>query len=310
MPRRGKLYGGGVGGPFSSRETVAPVLAGLAGIACFSVMDALMKKSSLSFGVFPALLWRNLIGAAIGLPLWLNSSRRKAGGRWPARRTLAVHALRSAVVAPMAFLFFTGLLTVPMAVGMALSFIAPLIALYLAAAFLGEPVTRRAQGAMIMGLAGVGVIAAGRGLGSAHGTSLVGIAAILGSAVLYAINLVVQRHQAQLASPVEVAFFQNALVLPLLAPLAPWYGAVPGPVGLAWVCGAAALAFVSLLLLSWAYARAEAHRLLPVEYSAFVWSALMGYLWFAERLDAATCAGVVLIVAGCWIGAGGRAEPS
>ena len=49
-------------------------------------------------------------------------------------------------------------------------------------------------------------------------------------------------------------------------------------------------------------ARAEAHRLLPIEYSAFIWSALMGYWLFGEAVGAATLGGVVLIVAGCVIG--------
>jgi S-adenosylmethionine uptake transporter len=39
---------------------------------------------------------------------------------------------------------------------MGLSFIAPLIALYLSALFLGEPITRRALGASLIALLGVG----------------------------------------------------------------------------------------------------------------------------------------------------------
>ena len=70
--------------------------------------------------------------------------------------------------------------------------------------------------------------------------------------------------------------------------------------------GAAGLATVSLLLLSWGWARAPAHRLLPVEYSAFLWSAAMGWLWFGEAVSAATLLGAGLIVAGCWHGSSGR----
>jgi S-adenosylmethionine uptake transporter len=46
----------------------------------------------------------------------------------------------------MAVLFFYGVVRTPLAEGIALSFIAPLIALYLAAIWLGEPVGRRAVG--------------------------------------------------------------------------------------------------------------------------------------------------------------------
>ena len=55
------------------------------------------------------------------------------------------------------------------------------------------------------------------------------------------------------------------------------------------------------MLLSWAYARAEAQALLPVEYTGFIWAALFGWLMFGEAVTVATLAGVVLIVIGSWI---------
>ena len=282
-----------------------PVLAAAAGIATFGLMDAAMKGASLQSGVYGALLWRNLMSAAVMLPVW-----RGMGGRWPSRGILAIHIARSMVVAPMLGLFFWGLVRTPLAVGIAISFISPLIALYLAWATLGEPFTRRALGASLLGLGGVVIIGIGRfGGGHLPGTdALLGMAAILGSAVLYAGNLVLQRHQAQLASPVDIAFFQCALVALLLVPAAPWFAQIPGKLALAQIAGSAVLATVSLILLSWAYARAEAHRLLPIEYTAFVWAALMGWLCFGETVGAATLAGVALIIIGCWIGtAGGKA---
>jgi len=288
-----------------------PMLATACGIATFSVMDGLMKRAAIGFGAYDAVLWRNLMGSLLGLPLWLASGRGRGGERrltvrgfWPDARRLRVHFLRSAVVAGMSVLFFYGLVRMPMAEGMALSFIAPLIALYLAALFLGEPVTGRALAASVMGLAGVAVIALarGRGGGADHAQALLGLAAILGSAVLYAGNLVIQRHQAQLAAPAEIAFFQSLFVFVLVLPLAPWLAILPRPAELAAMTAAAALALVSLMLLSWGYARAEAHRLLPIEYSGFAWAALMGWWWFGEPVGVATLAGVVLIVAGCWIG--------
>ena len=286
------------------RLPILPVLAAAAGIATFGLMDAAMKGASLQSGVYGALLWRNLISAAIMLPVW-----RGLGGRWPDRPALTIHIARSAVVAPMLGLFFWGLVRTPMAAGIAISFISPLIALYLAALTLGEPITRRALTASLLGLAGVVVIGIGR-FGGGHlpgADALLGMAAILGSAVLYAVNLVLQRHQAQLATPVDIAFFQSALVALLLVPAAPWLAQAPNAAAFTQIAGSAVLATLSLMLLSWAYARAQAHRLLPIEYTAFVWAALMGWLCFGETVSAATLAGVALIVIGCWIGTMGKA---
>lgn len=221
----------------------------------------------------------------------------------PPLALLRLHLLRSAVVAVMAVLFFWGLVRTPMAEGIALSFIAPLIALYLAAATLGERVGRAAVIASLLGLAGVGVIVRDKLGGTMGEEARWGSLAILGSAMLYAWNLILQRRIAQAATPRDVAFFQSALVFALLALPAPWLAQWPDPRGWALLAGAAVLSIVSLMLLTWAYARAETQALVPVEYSAFVWAALIGWLGFGENVTAATLAGAVLIVAGCLVAA-------
>jgi S-adenosylmethionine uptake transporter len=274
-----------------------PFLSVAAGIATFSVMDATMKSASIQAGVYNAMLLRAGIGSLLMLPLWL-----LAGGRWPRFAVLRIHALRAAVAAMMAALFFWGLVRLPMAEAMALSFISPLVALYLAAALLGETIRPAAILASLFGIAGVGVIAAGR-LGESGGlaASAPGIAAVLASAVFYAWNLVLQRQQALLAGPVEVALFQNVFVGAILALAMAWFANWPTAGVLRDVTAGAVLAAVALMLLTWGYARAEAQALVPLEYTAFVWAALAGRLWFGEAVTAATVAGTVLIVFGCWI---------
>lgn len=269
------------------------------GIATFSVMDVAMKSASLATGVYTALLVRCAIGSAIMLPIWL-----LGGGRWPSSPTFRVHLTRSAVSAAMATLFFWGLVRTPIAEAIALSFISPLIALYLASVLLGEKIERRAIGASLLGLVGVAVIALAPTAPAGHGVvprSPLGIVAILASAVFYAWNLILQRQQAQAADPREIAFFQNALVGVLLCVAAPWLLQRPELPTLATIATAAVLVTASLMLLGWAYARAEAQALVPLEYTAFIWAALFGWLWFGERVTAATLAGAALIVIGCLI---------
>lgn len=284
-----------------------PVLAVGLGVATFSAMDMFMKSASISAGVFTAIVLRNLLGTAIGLPLWLWRA-----GSWPGAQVLRIHALRAGLVAGMSALFFWGLVRVPLAEAIAISFVGPLMALWFAALLLGERIRANAIVAALFGIAGVGVIAAGKlGAAPAGHQSLAGIGAILLSSVLYAANLVVQRKQALLASPYEVAFFQNLLVSLVLLAAAPVLLLVlpgpifawPAPATLAEITAAAVLATVSLLLLAWGYARAEAQVLVPVEYSGFAWAALLGWLWFGERLTATTLAGAVLVVIGSSIAA-------
>ena len=58
----------------------------------------------------------------------------------------------------------------------------------------------------------------------------------------------------------------------------------------------------SVLLFFWGLVRVPmAQGVAPVEYTAFVWSALFGWLVFAERVSPWTVAGALLIIAGCLV---------
>lgn len=282
-----------------------PVAVTMVAIALFSVMDALMKRAALAGGVYSALFLRSALGAAGLGPAWLLRA-----GRWPDSRVMRLHALRGGLQAGMAGAFFWGIVRTPLAEGIAISFIAPLLALFLAAVHLGETIRREAIVASVCCLGGVLVIAAARMGQSGHDSAAAwGMASILLSALLYGWNLVLQRQQAQLARPVEVALFQNLFMALFMAPLLPWLWETPGRDGLIDIAGAAVLASSALMLLAWAYARAEAQVLVPVEYTAFLWSALMGWLWFAERVTGPTLIGLALIIAGVWLGTRGRVAP-
>ena len=59
----------------------------------------------------------------------------------------------------------------------------------------------------------------------------------------------------------------------------------------------------SLLLLSWAYARAQASYLATTEYTSFLWAALFGWLLFNESVSPFTLAGAAMIIGGCLLAA-------
>lgn len=275
------------------------------GIACFSAMDALMKDLSLGIGTYNALLWRTAGGALIAAPFFLAMKRR------PSRAAVRLHLIRGSLSAVMAMLFFWGLARVPMAQAIALCFVAPLIALFLAAMILGERIERRAIGASVLGFAGVLVILAAQA-GAPQGPEvLVGSMAILCSAAIYAYNIILMRQQAQASGPVEIAFFMGLIMSGCYLVVAPFLAEVPPvdtwtPIGLA-----ALLTFLSLLLLAWAYARAEAQHLAPVEYTGFIWASIFGFLFFAEPVRPLTVIGAAMIVAACLAAArpGARPQP-
>lgn len=285
----------------TARRSSSPDLAfGVAtlGIAFFSVMDALMKGLSLQIGTYNALLWRTLAGAAIGGIVFF--ARR---GAWPARATMRVHLTRGILSVFMAFLFFWGLARVPMAQAIALTFVAPLIALYLAAILLKEKIERRSILASLLGFAGVAVIFAAREHADLGPQAFWGSVSILASACFYAYNIILMRQQALLAGPVEIAFFTSLIMTAGFLLAAPFLAVLPEARHLPAIAAAAILAFGSLMLLSWAYARAQAQYLAPVEYTSFIWAAILGWLIFAEPVRPLTLAGAAMIVTACLIAA-------
>ena len=280
----------------------SPVFAfavGVLGIALFSAMDAVMKGLVLAIGAYTTMFWRNLVGIGMSGAMYL--PRRRA---WPAWAAMRIHLARGLLSTAMGFLFFWGLARVPLAQAIALAFIAPLLALFLAAVLLKETVGKRTVGASLIAFAGVLIIFVGQARADLGREALIGSLAVLVSAALYALNIIIMRAQALVAEPLEITFFQSVIVTLTLALGIPLIGTSLPPLG-QWplILLAASLAISSMLLLSWAYARAEASYLAATEYTAFLWAALFGWLIFAEPLSPFTLAGAMLIVAGCFLAA-------
>jgi S-adenosylmethionine uptake transporter len=284
------------------QHPVAAFLVALAAVAVLSVMDAFMKHLVLVIGIFAVSVWRAVVNLGIGAALYLPQSKG-----WPTRKTLIIHIARGMIVTAMAFLFFWGIGRVPLAQAIALTFIAPLIALMLAALFLGEQIGGRSIAGSLAAFAGVVVIVLGQARTAMGHDALLGIAAIIGSALTYAVNIVLMRHQALAAKPFEINFFQSLTVMAMWLLVLPVFGLPSWPGGQwPWILAAATLSSSGTLLFAWAYARGEASYLAVTEYSAFVWASLMGWLMFREHVSAYTIAGAALIVGGCLVAARSR----
>lgn len=282
----------------------SPMLVATLGIMLFSMMDAVMKGQALAMGTYNAMFWRMAMGALIVAVLYLPTRPVPASGR-----VLKIHFIRAALTAVMAYLFFFGLTRIPLAQAIGLSFIAPIITLFLAVPLLGERIGANAKLAAVLGFGGVMVVVGGELLAVDEGSDAVGMAAVLLSAVMYAFNLILQRMQALVAKPLEIAFYQNTIVFVLLLVGVPF--AVSWPASQLQWGGAmlsAAFAVASLMLMSLAYRQAEAQRLVVIEYTAFIWAAMLGWWFFAEPVTARTLLGTGLIVLGCLVSArgGGR----
>ena len=275
------------------------------GIATYSAMDVLMKGLSITSGAYSAVLWRSFVGVMLLGTVFL--LKRRA---FPGRAALKLHGLRGATGGISVLLFFWGLVRVPMAQGVALTFLAPLIALFFAAVLLGETIRRAAILGSVIASLGVLAIAAGEVQAHASTAHVLGSLAIFAASIFYAYSLILLRQQAQVADPLEVALFTSIVLTGLLLVGAWWFAAVPSVAQLPAIGSAAVLGSISAIALAWAYSHAEAQVLAPVEYTAFVWAGMFGWWVFDERVSFYTLAGAALIIAGCIFAIRGTAAPA
>lgn len=282
-----------------SASATIPVLVCTLAIFLLSAMDAGMKSLVIAAGVYNVILWRSVLATLASAAGWSARSRVR-----PGLRALRLHVLRAIIVGIVLITFFWGLARLPLAEAIGLSFIAPLFALFLAALILGERIRPQAVWAAVLGFLGVAVIVAGQfGATSYSRETLLGTVSVLVSTVFYGFNLILTRKQAQIASPIEIMFFQNLSLLVILGLAAPWIAQMlPQQYWLPLV-GVTALSLTGQYLMSWSYARAEAQYLISTEYTAFIWAIALGWFFFDETVSWQTLAGAGLIIGSCWIAA-------
>jgi S-adenosylmethionine uptake transporter len=230
--------------PPRSYPPISAFLVAVLGIALFSGMDAVMKGLVLAIGTLATMFWRNLAGVLLSGAIYLPTRNH-----WPTGQAMRVHLARALLSTVMGYLFFWGLGRVPLAQAVALAFISPLIALYLAAVLLQEQVGRRIVAASVVAFSGVVIIFVGQARADLGHDATLGSVAVLASAICYALNIVIMRHQALIALPREITFFQSLIVTVLLGLIVPIVGVpLPGAAEWPWLILAAGLAISSMLL--------------------------------------------------------------
>lgn len=272
--------------------SLGPALRALLGIALLTAMDAVVKAQMQSHPFIVALFMRFAMGGVCALAV-LAVLRPPV----PTRSSVIGNSIRVPVVVLTAGSFFYSISVLPLAEALTLAFLAPVFVALLGGVLLKEKLDARIWQALGFGIAGMLVMVWPRLQGQVSGAGL-GVAAALFSAVTYAFNLILLRRIALKEHPAVIVAFQNcgpALLLAVPAALA--FVPLTGHDVLVYLA-AGALGVAGHLMLTSAFARAEASRLAPLEYTALIWASGLGYAFFGEVPLITTYAGAVLIVAG------------
>ena len=207
------------------------------------------------------------------------------------------------ITSAMLFLFL-GLAHLPLANNIALFFVEPLILVIFSALFLGERITRRRWIGVFGGLVGAMVIL--RPNWSAYGlASLYPLAA----AACYAAYLTVTRARIRTPQPRDALTLQYWVGLAaagvmgaflLIGGSSDWAIAewrTPAGWDWLWLAVAGGLAAFAHVLITMAFARADASLLAPLQYLEIFGATLLGWWVFAEWPDPLTILGGLIIIA-------------
>ena len=282
-----------------TRLLTMPLLIAVLAIAMGSGIDALVKGIAPGAGLHHLLAWRFLFGGMIAFAIFRAQKRPR-----PSSAAIRFHTIRGLLQLFCAFTFFYALTQLRLAEATALGFTAALLVAPVARIVIGEKISLVAVGAAFLGFGGVALAVWGSGGAgeTLEGTNrALGLAALFASTIGYAFVLVLLRLRATKEDATTIAMFTN--VVPAIAMLPVTIGLFGFPalasIPLFLVLGM--LGFSVWYLMTLAYARAPAQQLAPLEYTALIWSAIFGLVFFDELPGWPLWAGAAIIIASCLI---------
>ncbi len=281
------------GGPRAKAVAFATV-----GIALLCFMDAAIKHLVATNEFLVVVLGRYLFAALFALLIWGQAGRPAIdAGAWRA------HAVRGCVIAVSAVTFFWSLSALPLVEVIVISFIAPLMIPFVARLMLGERLRPRNIAAGLAGFAGVIVASLGAPAEAVTDKRILGTIAVLIAAVAYAVSMTMLRGRAGKDGPEIVGLLAAVIPGAIVAGPALMTGSVPPAGDLPQFIMLGLFGAGGMYYLAKAYATAEAQVLAPIEYTALIWAAVIGWFLFSEPVRPQVWAGAAIIIAACLWGA-------
>lgn len=266
------------------------ILLMLGAVFLFATMDATAKWLATRYPV-PMLVWaRYLVHCLLMLVFLLPSYGRRL---WLTTRP-RMQALRALMLLGVTAFTMLGFRLLPLTVVTAIAFVAPLLVGLLAGPVLGEKVGRAQALALLLGLAGVLLIARPGGEVPLLGLLYVGLGALCYTAYQLQTRLL-----APYESSVTMLFFTALVGTLITTALLPWIWTEihPGGFDLFLICMLGVLGGSGHFLLIRAFRVTPATTLAPFLYAQMVWAGLLDLIVFQHVPDGPTWIGVGLIVA-------------
>lgn len=260
----------------------------LAAVACFVVMDALIKWLSATFPTMQVVFFRSLFAL---VPIALLVMQQGGLSRLRTRRP-KMHFLRCVIGLGSMVCFFHAFRTMPLAEVIAIGFAAPLFVTALSVPLLKEKVGIRRWAAVIVGFVGV-LIMVRPGL---HVLELGAAVALFGT-VLYALAMIVMRDLGKTDTASAITFYFTMSATLVAGAVTPFVWVEPH--GTEWLLLALVglIGGVAQLLMTQAFRLTPVAVVAPFDYTAMLWGTILGYVVWGEVPDALVWAGAAIVAA-------------
>lgn len=253
---------------------------------CFAIQDAGIKWLSAEIAVLQILFLRSLFGLIfLGASTSFSGERisLKVGRPW-------MLALRTGINILSWILFFTSLKYLPLATAVALFFSFPLFLAIISVPLLGETVGIRRSLAIVVGFVGVLLIT-----NPSEGLSMPALM-MLGAALGWAIVASLTRILGENENTTTLLFYTLLGFALLLVIPQYWLWQVIDVDAWLMIVGVAFFGVIAQFSVTKAYAIASPSLIAPFEYTALIWSAIIGYLVWNDIPDLYAIAGATLII--------------
>ncbi|WP_321389535.1 DMT family transporter [Emcibacter sp.] len=260
----------------------------LAGCLSFSIMGGLIRElAALQVHPFVTAFWRTLIAIMIILPfLWKTGIIK---GMKTER--LGLHILRGSISSFSVMANFYAFSVIPLAEAVSYSFAAPLFATIGAVFILKEKIRLPRILAVLAGFGGMLVL-----LRPGQVPINSGVIAALLAAFTISVTIICVRILARTEKPHVITLYSLMFTLPVSFVGALPFWTWPNGHSMILLLVVGVFASITQLCLSKAISEAEASALMPLDFTRLVFSALIGYFFFAEQPALNTYIGAAIIM--------------
>lgn len=257
-------------------------------VGLFAVMDAMVKWLGAGYPTMEIVFFRSLFAF---VPLGFLIFRDGLASAVTVRDPLG-HALRCGVGIVALTVLFYGFAHLPLADVIAITFAAPVFVTALSVPLLGETVGPRRWTAVLIGFVGV-LIMVQPGAGMFDPVA----ALVLFGTVFYALAMIFVRKLARTETNTAIVFYFTLTCTLVSAAFLPFQWVTPTWPDLALLVAVGIVGGLAQITITLAFRYADVAVVVPFEYTAMIWGALLGFFIWGEIPGLNIWVGVTIVMA-------------